>query len=748
MFKGSRYAERLPIGKKHVIENADYETIRSFYKDWYRPNLMAIVAVGDLDPREMEVEIKKRFSKIKNPKRSRERKEFDVPSHQETYVAIEQDKEASFTTVQIEYKQNDDSKVETLENYRLQLTYQLFNSMLSQRLSELRESAEPPFVFGSTRYGRMVRTKKTYSSFAMTGEDGILEGLLALTRENQRVRQYGFTEGELERAKKRMLNSMESEVKEKEKTESAGHASRLVSSFLNNSTVISPDFIYEFAKQQFSGVTVNEINNYAPEWIKENDRVVVITGPENKNSDVTEASVLALLKQVSQEELGKYEDNIAGAELMSSRPAKGSILSERKHVEVGITEIELSNGVRVILKSTDFQNDEVLMSAYSKGGGSLYENEFHHSASYAGEIVDASGVASYSNSDLSKLFSGKTVQVGPYIGMYTEGFDGSAAPKDLETMMQLIHLYFTAPRKDEGSFASYKTRNIMLFKNLMSNPQFFFGNESTKILSQNHPRAGGFPTLDELEKIDLDKVYEIYAERFSDPSGFTFFFVGNFEDDTIRDLLTTYLASIPTNTKTETWRDLGIRPPKGKLEKVIVKGTDPKSLVSINYRGDAIYTAAENYKLLSLGEVLTNRLIDLIREEKSGVYGIGARGSISQRPYENYSFSISFPCGPENVADLKQAVYDEIALIKREGISTEDLNEIKEAQRIDRKESLEKNRYWLRNLSRFYQYDRDINEFHAFDKMIEKLTVGDIQSAANKFLIEGNLIEIILMPEE
>lgn len=748
MFKDSRYAERLPIGKKEVIENASYETIRNFYKDWYRPDLMAVIAVGDLDPKEMELEIKKRFGKLKNPKKPRERTEFEVPSHQQTYVAIEQDKEASFTQVQLVYKQNDQKKTETLAEYRLQLTYRLFNSMLNQRLSELRQSAEPPFVFGSTSYGKMVRTKKTYSSFAMTGEDGVLNGLTALVRENERVRQYGFTTGELERAKKRLLNSMDKEVKEKEKTESRRHASSLVSSFLNNSTVISPDFTYQFAKQQFDGVTVEEINKYAPKWIKENDRVVVITGPERENSEVTEAAILALLKQVSEEEIGQYEDAIAGAELMASKPVKGSILSEKTIDAVDITEINLSNGVRVILKSTDFQNDEILLSAYSHGGGSLYEDEFHHSASYAGTVVSESGVADYSSTDLSKLFSGKTVRVRPFIGTYSEGFNGSAAPKDLETMMQLIYLYFTAPRKDEGSFTSYKTRNTMLFQNLMSNPQFFFQNESIKILSQNHPRVGGFPSPEDLEKIDLEKAYEIYGERFSDPSSFTFFFVGNFENDKIRGLLTTYLASIPSETKAETWKDLGIRPPKGKLEKVILKGTDPKSQVSINYRGLAAYSISENYKLISLGEVLTNRLIDLIREEKSGVYGVGARGSIGQRPYENYNFSISFPCAPENVAELKQAVYDEIELIKKEGISEEDLKEIKEAQRIDRKENLQKNRYWISNLSTFYSYKRDLNEFYAFEKMIEELTANDLKEAASKFLIDSNLIEIVMMPEE
>ena len=747
MFKNSQYAERLPIGKKEVIENASYETIRKFYRDWYRPDLMAVIAVGDLDPDEMEKEIKKRFGKLKNPKNARERKEFEVPNHQETYVAIEQDKEASFTQVQLVYKQNDDSETKTLSDYRRQLTYNLFNSMLNQRLNELRQSAQPPFVFASTGYGRMVRTKKNYSSFAMVGEDNILNGLASIARENERVKRFGFTAGELERAKKRLLNSMEKQMKEQDKTESGRLASQYVSSFLNESIVVSSKFSFEFAQQQFKTITLEEINKYAPKWIKESDRVIVITGPERDNKDVTEASVLDILKEIEAQELEAYQDEISGAELMASMPTKGAISSQKSLENIDATEITLSNGITVVLKSTDFKNDEILMSAYSHGGHSLYGDEDYQSASYAGSIIGESGVADFSKTDLDKLFSGKTVRVNPFVGTYSEGLNGTVAPKDLETMMQMIHLFFTAPRKDQKSFESYKTRNTMLYQNLLSNPQFYFQNESIKILSQNHPRVG-FPSAEDLAQIDLDKAYDIYKERFADPSSFTFFFVGNFDVNEIKSLLETYLASIPTTNREESWKDIGIRPPKGKLEKVINKGTDPKSQVSINFRGKAKYEVKESYKIGSLGEILTNRLIDLIREEKSGVYGIGARGSMSKRPYENYNFSISFPCSPDNVDELKQAVYDLIVSIQKDGITEEDLNKIKEAQRIDRKESLQQNRFWLNRINSFYSNNRPISEFHDYNDLVEELSLKDIQDAAKEYLVDENLIEIILMPEE
>jgi len=246
----------------------------------------------------------------------------------------------------------------------------------------------------------------------------------------------------------------------------------------------------------------------------------------------------------------------------------------------------------------------------------------------------------------------------------------------------------------------------------MSSPQFFFQNETIKILSQDHPRVG-FPTAEDLEKIDLDKSFEIYNERFKDPSNFTFFFVGNFEMDQMKSLLETYLSSIPTEERDEMWKDLGIRPPKGKMEKVVNKGTDPKSQVSINYRGEAEYTKKQSYILGSLGELLTNRLVEIIREEKSGVYGIGARGSMSQRPYGSFTFTISFPCGPENVNELKMAVYEEVKRIQKEGISEENVNKVKEDQRIDREVSLKQNRFWLSNLSGYYSNNTDLDTFQS-----------------------------------
>ncbi len=747
MFKNSHYAARLPIGTREVIENASYETVRQFYKDWYRPDLMAIIAVGDLELDTMEQMIQSQFNKIQKRTDSRERKIFDVPDHEETYVAIARDKEAPFTQIQLITKMAmEESK--TLFDFRKYLIYQLYNGMLGRRMNELKQSSDPPFIFGGSGYGSMVRSKSNYSSFAMVGENGIEKGLRALVVENQRVKQHGFTPGELDRYKKELLNGYEKAFKERDKSESAGYAAEYVRSFLTNEPIPGRTFEYEFANDMIPGITLEEVNALADKWVKNTNRVVVITAPDKEGVTIPgEDEVLKMLKSASSEDIAPYDDGVAGKALMETKPVAGKVIGAETIAEVGVTELKLSNGIKVVLKPTDFKNDEILMSAYSLGGHSIYADEDYYSASYASNIISQSGVRSFSPTDLQKLFAGKTVRVSPYIAQLSEGFSGNAAPEDLEAMFQLIYLFFTDPRKDEKAFKSFKSRNVMLYENLMSNPQYYFQDQVSKIMNQNHPRGGGFPTVEDLEKIDFEKAYGIYQDRFSNAGDFVFFFVGNFEIEKITPLLNTYLASLPNTGRVETWKDLGIRSPKGVIDKVVKRGKDPKSFVSINYTGDFEYSRLNNYHLSSLGQVLNNRLIDIIREEKSGVYTVKASGSGRLFPIANYFFGISFPCGPENVDKLVKATQGEIKNIKENGVSEEDVKEIKEAQRIDRAENLKKNTYWLSQLRSAYYHGFELKELDQYNTMVDNLTANDIKRAANTYLSGENKVKIVLMPD-
>ena len=748
LFKNSRYAMRLPIGKKEIIENASYDAIKRFYKDWYRPDLMSIIAVGDIDVDEMESKIKARFGNLKNPQKARERTIYSVPDHEQTFVAIESDKEAAFTMIQLLYKA-DILATTTLKEYRRDATYQLYNGMLNIRLRELTQSAEPPFIFASTSFGGMVRTKSAYTSGAIVGQDGIEKGLLSLIEENERVRQYGFTQGELARFKKVVLNRYEQSFNERDKSESASYAGEYIRAFLTNEPI--PGIAYEnkAIKALLPGIALEEVNALADQFITKENRVVIITGPDKEGVvQPTEEEVLAMLNAAGEMKVEPYAEENLGTAIMSTLPVAGTVASSKSIEDLGITELTFANGVKAVLKPTDFKNDEILMSGYSVGGSSLYSDTDSYSADNATDIIIESGVADFSAVNLQKMLSGKTVAAAPYISTLSEGFRGNAAPKDLETMLQLVHLYFTSPRKDSIAFQSFIMRNKMLMGNLMSNPQFYYADQSSRIMTQNHPRGGGFPTIEDLDKINFDKAFDIFKERFANAGDFTFFFVGNFTVDGITPLLAQYLGSLPVTDRQETWKDLGVRPPKGVVQEVINKGTDPKSMVTINFTGEKPYDKQSNYYLRSLGEILSIKLIEILREDKSGVYGVGASGSSSKYPYESYTMRISFPCGPENVNDLIAATMAEIENIKANGVSEEDLNKIKETQRRDREEGLKENRYWLSQIGGYYRNNADLAGFYEREKMVEVLTSDNLKDAANQYLNMENYVQIVLMPEE
>ncbi|WP_245830801.1 M16 family metallopeptidase [Marivirga sericea] len=747
LFKDSRYAERLPIGKKEILENFKYETLRSFYEDWYRPNLMAVIAVGDVDPAEMEKEIKERFGDLKNPKKPKEKKLYEVPSHEETYVSIVTDKEANFNQIQIYYK-HDNEVMKSLSDMRRDLVYSLYNGMLGERLNELSQSANPPFLFAGTSFSPMVRSKSAYSSFAIVGEGGFERGVEVLAEENKRIKEHGFTSSELDRYKKTFLNNAEKSVKELDKTESNRFASAYIQHFLRNSPIPGAEFEYDFYKNLINTITLPEINMLADKWVTDENMVVVLTGTEKEGVEMpTEDDILKIINEVENSEIEAYEEEEVAEGFMTQAPKAGKVANSISHEELGVTELELSNGVKVVLKPTEFKNDEVKMRAYSFGGHSQYEMEDYYSASNATSLISEAGVSDFSNTEIQKMLSGKTVRVSPYIGSLSEGFRAETSPQDLEEMFQLTHLYFTSPRMDEEAFGSYVSKNKMLYGNLMSNPQFYYSDKLSMILSQGNPRGGGFPKAEDLDKIDFQKAYDIYTERFADASDFTFVFVGNFTVEGITPLLETYLGSLPTVEREDDWVDLGIRPPKGVVKEEIIKGTDQKSYATILYHGATEYDKQKSYHLKSLGELVTNELIDILREEKSGVYGVGASGSMQRLPESRYSFRIAFPCGPENVDDLVKTTHEILADIKENGVKEEDLTKVKEAQLKSLKENLKTNDYWLNRLYDFYYYEDDLGNFVITEDKIEALTTEDLKVAANEFLNEDQFVEAILLPE-
>jgi len=747
----SRYAERLPIGQKEVIEKADYETIRSYYKDWYRPGLMAVIAVGDLDVETIEKKIKSHFSNLEARQTPKERKEYGVPNHDETFVAIATDPDANFSQVQIYYKDRDEAKdVISIDDYKKQLEKNMFSSMINNRLSELANSTTPPFTYGFSYYGGTYSPlKNAYQSFAMTGENSQLSALKALVTENERVKKYGFSKAEFDRAKKENLAYLEKAYKDRDKQESNRIVGAYVSNFLENAPIPGIEWTYEFAKNNMDGISLENINALINDFIHDDNRVVVLTGPEKESvKPVTEEQVLAVLSEVKNAELEKYVDVEVRENLITQMPTEGSIKDSKVNKDLEVNTLILSNGAKVVYKKTDFKNDEILFSAYSEGGTSLYSDNEFQSTVFANGGLGEAGIGGLDKNDLNKVMSGKIANVRPQIANYSEGLSGSSTPKDFESMMQMIHLYFTDLNKDEEAYQSFVTKQKNFLGNMMANPNFYFQNEIGKFRNEGNPRFAGFPTPEKYDEMDYELAYQKYQERFADASDFTFLFVGNVDEAKVKEYATKYIASLPSSNSNEEFKSPEYREKSDSYrEKTVYKGTDPKSLVSIIWSGETEYDEEDDLAFSALGEILTIKLVEELREKESGVYGVGARGNMSKIPYGSYSFSISFPCGPENAEKLTNAALSEVEKLRENGPSEEDLAKVKETFRLQRKEQLKENRFWLSQLEKVESENYDISEMSDFNEMVEEIEADDIQKMAEKYLKENYLLGV-LMPEK
>ncbi|WP_176214793.1 M16 family metallopeptidase [Reichenbachiella faecimaris] len=748
IFKESKYAERLPIGTKETLETFDPETIKRFYKDWYRPNLMAIIAVGDIDVDRMEAKIKKQFSSFKNPKNERSREEFGIPDNAEPLVAVASDKEATNTIFKIMYK-SDPEEMTTGEDYRSALIQSLFTSMINQRLRDLLQEANPPYLYASTSIGSfLARSKSAFSCFAVPKPDDIEGGVRTLMNEIKRVELHGFMASELKTEKLNLMEAYDRAYKERDKTESEALVNELVSHFLEKEPVPGIEYEYEFVKNYLEEISLEEVNAIIGNQITEENRVVYLTAPDNEEITLpTNEDLLAWVKASDESIPEPLKESILSDQLIKTEPIPGRVVEETSIESLEVTSLKLSNGAQVFIKSTDYKNDEIQFMAYREGGISLAEDENYWSASFSTNIVALSGVGAYSYTDLQKVLAGKSVGLQPYLSDLEEGFRGSTTPKDLETLLKLTYLYFTEIRRDESAYQSLMQRNMAFLTNVMSDPNYFYQDQMAKILSQGEMRGGGIPTIDDLQKVDHDQALKFYKERFSSPGDFTFWFIGNIDENVLIPMIEKYLGSI-SSTQAETWVDRGVRPPSGMVSKKIYKGSEPKSSVSMIFTGEMEYSREESYHLRCLSEILDIRLVEILREEKGGVYGVGASGYGSRSPYENFEFTISFPCGPDNVDDLVAAAIAAIREIQNDGVSDENLNKIKEAQRRDQELHWKTNGYWMNVLKTYHVNGYDYEDVNWLNQRIEDLTAEDIQQVAKKYLNPEEYIQVVLYPEE
>jgi zinc protease len=750
MMHESHYAERLPIGQKEILEKFKHQSLINFYKDWYRPNLMSVIVVGDIDVAEMEKKIISHFSSYKNPAKEKPRKFYDVPNHKETFVAVESDKEASSAQVQLIYKDYGAPKpIVNIGDFKNYIVEGLFSTLLNTRLDELTNSATPPFTYGYSYYGgTFARNKKAYQSVAMSQEDKQLSALKVLITENERAKKFGFTQGELDRSKLEFLASIEKAYNDRDKTNSVNFVGEFQANFLEKEPVPGIEWTYQTMKQLMPLIELKDVNSLIKDYVKEDNRVIILTGPEKEGlKKVTEQQVLDALK-INTDDIKPYEDAAVATSLIRNEVKPGTIVSRESNAKIGTKTLVLSNGVKVTYKNTDFKNDEVLFEAVSLGGTNLYSNEDMKKVQFANGALAEAGFSGLKLNDINKFMTGKIARVNPYIGGTTEGLRGNATPKDLEYLFQMTHAYFTDLNMDVTAFEGYKQKQSAFFNNMASQPSFYFQQEFYTYLNKENPRFNGLiPSEKTWGETDYALAYNKYKERFANAADFEFYFVGNIDDKTMEAYSIKYLASLPATDKKEKAVDLGYRMLKGDLKKVVNKGTDPKSNVTIMYYGDAKYSTKDAMSIQALGEVLTIKLIEQLRENESGVYGVSARGSMNKVPNGSYNFTIGFPCGPDNAEKLTASALKELQNIIDKGPDEKDVAKFKEGELADFRKDSKENRYWLSNFTRSYTNGSSAEEVLKFEETVNAVTAKDIQDIAKKYLTKDKVIGM-LMPEK
>lgn len=746
MFYNSHYADRLPIGKKEILENFEYEDLRSFYRDWYRPDLMAVVVVGDFDIDKVEKDIKNRFARIPGLAKARPRTYSEIPPHKETQIAIATDKEASYNIVQLAYKHPRKS-ANNMMAFRSGLVSSLVNNMLDARLAELIQSENPPFSFAYTGYGRMAGKTDNFSAFAVVPNGGHAKGLEALLVENARATRHGFNASELDRARKSMITSLEKAVSEDGKTPSSRVVGAYVRNYLSSSPALSPSQRLNLYKQMMPTISLEEVNFRVGQWVTDENRVVTMQGIEKEGSVMpTEADIRTILTSVKGKEIAAYEDEATDAPLMEKIPSPAKIATTTKNEALGTTEIVFANGAKVVYKPTSFKNDEIRFTAFSPGGSAMEDDSDYPSAAMSDAVVASAGLGPYGPQQMDKYMSDKVVRVSPYVSEMQDGFNGSSTVKDFETALQMMHLYFTEPRKDEASFNSMMSRQKSFVANRFNSPQGQFRKELTETLYNNHPRRE--PMSSEfLDKVDLDKAYKIFKSRFESASDFTFVFVGNIDEASFTEMVSRYIGTLPGNGKVEPRKDVGVNMVKGDKELLVKKGSEEQSSVQLTYHGDMEWNLTNRMEMNAMVQVLRIMLRESMREDQGGVYGVGVRPSRTHYPRETYAITVNFSCAPKNVAGLIETVEAEIKKLKSEGPSDVNMGKVMETMRKDVQVGVEDNGYWMSQLNMMYQNGLDPNEISNALPRIESLNAAKVKAAANRYLNPDQRFKAVLRPE-
>ena len=747
IYQGDKYADCMPIGSIDVINNFPYKDIRDYYHKWYHPDLQGIVIVGDIDVDTVEAKLKAVFADVQKPVNPAERTYYPVADNKEPIVAIGTDKEVDDPSIEIYFKQDatPDSEKNNVGYLASQYMTSMISSMLNARLSELVQSANPPFTRASSYYSDffVAKTKEAFALSASSKADGIETALKTLLQETERARRFGFTESEYARARANYLQSLESAYNEREKTKHGSYVREYVQNFLNGEPIPGIEAEYAMMNQLAPNIPLQAMNMVMQQLVPDSNQVVIIAGPAKEGLKYpTKEEVINLLKGMKDLDLQAYVDKVSDEPLMKEAPKGGKIISEKEGDIYGSTKLVLSNGVTVYVKKTDFKADEIRMKGTSLGGKSIFPDKDALNFAVMDNVIAVGGLGNFSQVDLTKVLAGKKVSVNAGLGATTENVFGTCSPKDFETMMQLTYLTFTAPRKDAEAFESFKNRMKAQLESAQANPLSSINDSLQKAMYNNHPRVVMMkPEI--VDQIDYDRILEMYNDRFKDASDFTFYFVGNIDLETAKPLIAEYLGALPAINRKETFKDTKMSIRKGVYKNEYAKEQQtPTATIVFLYSGRAPYTLKNDILLSFATQVLDMVYTEEVREKEGGTYGVNCFGDLQKYPKEQLLLQIVFQTDPAKKDKLAGIVVDELKKLAAEGPSDVHLQKVKEYMLKKYADNQKENGYWMNNLNDYFYYGMDMTE--GYTDIVNSITAKDIQKFVSDLLKQGNEIEVTM----
>lgn len=743
IFKGSKYAHRLPIGTMEVVDNFEPQVLRNYYHKWYRPDLQGIIVVGDINADEIEQQIKAVFSSVVMPENASERIYEQIPDNDDPIIAVATDKELPMNNIMIAYKRNqvpNEGKT-TMDYLVYNYATQMIEQMLKERLDEMMQKPDAPFAFAlamnSTYFG--VGTKDALQVIGVAKPEAAEATVATLMREVKRARDFGFTEGEFERAKANYLSNLEKLYNEREKQQNAFYVNQYVQHFLKNEPIPSIEDNYNTLNQLVPHIPVAAINQMMQQFITDNNRVVVLMGVEKeKDTYPSEAKILEIIKTTDNEQLAAYEDNTVTEPLLAELPAKGSITKEEADAAKGTTVWTLSNGAKVIVKTTDFKQDEILMNGFALGGSLAIDDKHVAEIKLMDDMASVGGLGNFSATDLRKNLSGKNAQVTFGVSQFNERISGKSNVKDMETLMQLVYLNFTDVRKDEEAYQSLAARLKGVLPTLAANPEFVFNDSLMNAMYLNNPRFS-IPTIREIDAVNYDKLLELYASRFANAGNFTFTFVGNVSPEQLKPLVEQYIASLPGKRTDVKVREIPVR--KGVYNNHFTFPLEtPKATTAIVYTGDMAYNAENIFLLDVLQQLFQMEFIDKVREEQGGTYGVRVHSEAEKLPKEGFTLQFQFDTDPARRVELVEVMNNVVADLQQNGPNATMLGKVKEYMLKQHTDNLKENAYALNNTWQYYVHGVDLAKDYM--KRVNELSAPVVQKFTKQLFGQNNRVEV------